>query len=95
LTRIFTDISVSPDFTGLPTNVYHGLVHLTDNAAAVLILVAGLGLVVSLIGLVIASFTANRELGERAKGGIAISVSAVALLYIGVAAANYAGHLFQ
>jgi hypothetical protein len=95
VTRIFTDISVSPDFTGLPTNVYRGLVHLTDNAAAVLILVAGLGLVVSLIGLVIASFTANRELGERAKGGIAISVSAVALLYIGVAAANYAGHLFQ
>ena len=95
MTRIFTDISVSPDFTGLPSNVYRGLVHLTDNAAAVLILVAGLGLVVSLIGLVIASFTANRELGERAKGGIAISVSAVALLYIGVAAANYAGHLFQ
>ena len=45
MTRIFTDISVSPDFTGLPSNVYHGLVHLTDNAAAVLILVAGLGLV--------------------------------------------------
>ena len=95
MTRIFSDISVKPDFNGLPASVYHGLVHLTDNAAAVLILVAGLGLVVSLIGLVLASFTANRELGERAKGGIAISVSAVALLYIGVAAANYAGHLFQ
>jgi hypothetical protein len=94
VTRIFADISVTPDFAGLPANVYHGLVHLTDNAAAVLTLVAGLGLVVSLTGLVIASFTANRELGERAKGGIAVSVFAVALLYIGVAAANYAGHLF-
>jgi len=95
VTRVLTDISVNPDFNGLPSNVYHGLVHLTDNAAAVLTLVAGLGLTVSLIGLVMASFTANRELGERAKGGIAVSVSSVALLYIGVAAANYAGHLFK
>jgi hypothetical protein len=95
VTRVLTDISVNPDFNGLPSNVYHGLVHLTDNAAAVLTLVAGLGLTVSLIGLVIASFTANRELGDRAKGGIAVSVSSVALLYIGVAAANYAGHLFK
>ena len=88
-------ISVSPDFSGLPPSVYHGLVHLTDNAAAILTLVAGLGLTVSLICLVLASFTANRELGERAKGGIAVSVFSVALLYIGVAAANYAGHLFN
>ena len=57
-------------------------------------LVAGLGIVVSLTGLVIASFTANRELGERAKGGIAVSVGALGLLYIGVAAANYSSHLF-
>jgi hypothetical protein len=95
VTRILNDISVTPDFTGLPPSVYHGLVHLTNNAAAVLTLVAGLGLVVSLIGLVIASFTANRELAERAKGGIAVSVFSIALLYIGVAAANYAGHLFS
>ena len=68
----------------------------TDIAHAVpLTLVAGLGLTVSLIGLVLASFTANRELGERAKGGIAVSVFSIALLYIGVAAANYAGHLFS
>jgi len=33
----------------LPPNVYHGLVHLTNNAAAVLTLVVGLA--VSLIGL--------------------------------------------
>ncbi len=94
MTGIFLDISVTPDFSGLPANVYQGLVHLTNNAAAVLTLVAGLGLTVSLIGLVLASFTANRELGERAKGGIAVSVFSVALLYVGVAAANYAGHLF-
>ena len=95
MTRILTDIAITPDFAGLPPNLYHGLIHLTNNAAAVLTLVAGLGLVVSLIGLVIASFTANRELGERAKGGIAVSIASVALLYIGVAAANYAGHLFS
>jgi hypothetical protein len=95
VTRILSDVNVTPDFTGLPPSVYHGLVHLTNNAAAVLTLVAGLGLVVSLIGLVLASFTANRELGERAKGGIAVSIFSVALLYIGVAAANYAGRLFS
>ncbi len=93
--RILNDISVRPDFVGLPPSVYHGLVHLTNNAAAVLTLIAGLGLTVSLIGLVLASFTANRELGERAKGGIAVSVFSIALLYIGVAAANYAGRLFN
>jgi hypothetical protein len=95
LTQIFADISVTPDFNGLPSSVYHGLVQLTNNAAAILTLVAGLGLTVSLIGLVIASFTANRELGERAKGGIAVSVFSVSLMYVGVAAANYAGHLFK
>ena len=95
MTHVLTDISVTPDFRGLPPNVYQGLIHLTNNAAAVLTLVASLGLVVSLIGLVLASFTGNRELGERAKGGIAVSVFSIALLYIGVAAANYAGHLFS
>jgi len=95
VTHVLTDISVTPDFRGLPPNVYQGLIHLTNNAAAVLTLVASLGLVVSLIGLVLASFTGNRELGERAKGGIAVSVFSIALLYIGVAAANYAGHLFS
>jgi len=95
VTHFITDISVTPDFNGLPPSVYHGLVHLTNNAAGVLTLVAGLGLTVSLIGLVLASFTQNPQLAERAKGGIAVSVFSVALLYIGVAAANYAGHLFQ
>jgi len=95
VTHFITDISVTPDFNGLPPSVYHGLVHLTNNAAGVLTLVAGLGLTVSLIGLVLASFTQNPQLADRAKGGIAVSVFSVALLYIGVAAANYAGHLFQ
>ena len=91
---IFNDISVRPDFNGLPPALLHGLIQLTNNAAGLLTLVAGLGIVVSLTGLVIASFTANRELGERAKGGIAVSIGALALLYIAVAVANYAGHLF-
>ena len=95
MTHILTDIAVTPDFTGLPPAVYHGLVHLTNNAAALLTLVAGLGLTVSLTGLVLASLTSNPQLAERAKGGIAVSVFSIALLYIGVAAANYAGHLFQ
>ena len=95
MTHFVTDISITPDFNGLPPSVYHGLVHLTNNAAAVLLLVAGLGLTVSLIGLVLASFTANHQLTERARGGVAVSILSIALLYIGVAAANYAGHLFQ
>jgi hypothetical protein len=95
LSRIFGDISVRPDFSGLPPTVYHGLVQLTDNAAAILTLVAGLGLTVSLIGLIVASFTSNRELGERAKGGATVSILSIALLYVGVAAANYAGRLFS
>jgi len=95
VTRFVNDISVHPDFSGLPSSVYYGLVHLTNNAAGILTLVAGLGLTVSLIGLVLASFTSNQQLAERSKGGIAVSIFSVALLYIGVAAANYAGHLFQ
>jgi hypothetical protein len=93
--QILNGISVRPDFNGLPQSVVHGLIQLTDNAAAVLTLIAGLGLTVSIIGLVIASFTSSRELGERAKGGIAISVLSLMLLYLGVAAANYAGGLFN
>ena len=95
MTHYLTDISITPDFTGLPPSVYHGLIHLTNNAAAILLLVAGLGLTVSLIGLVLASFTANHQLAERARSGIAVSIFSVALLYVGVAATNYVAHLFQ
>ena len=57
-----TDISVRPDFSGLPPSVLHGLIHLTNNAAALLTLISGLGIVVSLIALganVVGSVTVN------------------------------------
>jgi len=92
--RWFLDVVVSPDFTGLPSNVHTGLIHLTNNAAALLTLVSGLGIVVSLIGLVFASWTSNPQLTERAKNGLVVSIAAVALLYLGVAAANYTARLF-
>ncbi len=90
----FLDISITPDFTGLPANVYSGLVHLTNNAAAVLMLVSGLGIAVSLLGLLFASWTQNHQLSERMRGSLLLSVCAIALLYVGVAAANYAARLF-
>ncbi len=92
---LLADVSVTPDFSGLPPNVLHGLQHLTNNAAAVLMLISGLGIVVSLIVLVLASWTSNPQLSDRAKGGLVVSIGAMALLYIGVAVANYSGHLFQ
>ncbi len=92
---LLADVSVTPDFSGLPPNLLHGLQHLTNNAAAVLMLISGLGIVVSLIMLVLASWTSNPQLGDRAKGGLVISIGSMALLYIGVAVANYSGHLFQ
>jgi hypothetical protein len=88
------DISIQPDFKGLPPNVLQGLIHLTNNAAALLTLVSGLGIVVSLIGLVFASWTSHHQLAERAKSGLAVSIAAMALLYVAVAAANYTGRLF-
>ena len=88
------DIVIRPDFNGLPPNVHEGLVHLTNNAAALLALVSGLGIVVSLIGLVFASWTSHHQLAERSKSGLAISIGAMALLYVAVAAANYTGRLF-
>ena len=88
------DISVHPDFDGLPPNVHQGLVHLTNNAAALLALISGLGIVVSLIGLVFASWSSNHQLAERSKSGIAVSVGAMALLYAAFAVANYTGRLF-
>ena len=38
---------------------------------------------------------ANPQLAERSKSSLGISIAAVALLYLGVAAANYAGRLFS
>lgn len=90
----YLDIAVKPDFSGLPPNVSSGLIHLTDNAAAVLMLVSGLGIVISLLGLVFGSWTQNPQLNERMKGSLLLSVGAIALLYVGVALANYAARLF-
>ena len=89
------DIAVRPDVSGLPPNVVAGLAHLANNAAGLLVVVSGIGIAVSLIGWVIASFTSNPQLAERSKSSLGISIAAVALLYLGVAAANYAGRLFS
>ena len=88
------DIAVRPDFDGLPSNVHAGLIHLTNNAAALLALISGLGIVVSLIALVFASWTSNHQLSERSKSGLGVSVGAMALLYAAFAVANYTGRLF-
>ena len=92
---VLTDISVRPDVSGLPPTVIAGLAHLANNAAALLVIVSGLGIAVSLIGWVVASFTGNPQLAERSKSSLGVSIAAVALLYLGVAAANYAGRLFS
>lgn len=93
--RLSSDISVHPDVNGLPAGVVAGLEHLANNAAGLLVIVSGLGIAVSLIGLVFASFSSNPQLAERSKASLGVSIAAVALLYIGIAAANYAGHLFS
>jgi hypothetical protein len=90
-----TDVSVHPDLHGLPPSVLHGLAQLANNAAGLLVIVSGIGIAVSLIGWVIASFTSNPQLAERSKSSLGVSIAAIALLYIGIAAANYAGRLFS
>ncbi len=92
---IATEIAVHPDLNGLPANVLTGLAHLANNAAGLLVLVSGIGIAVSLIGWVLASFTGNPQLAERSKSSLGVSIAAVALLYLGIAAANYAGRLFS
>ena len=95
LLRLPTDINVHPDVSGLPPNVLAGLAHLANNAAGLLVIFSGIGIAVSLIGWVFASFTSNPQLIERSKSSLGISITAVALLYVGIAAANYAGRLFS
>jgi hypothetical protein len=89
------DLIVRPDFQGLPDNVTRGLERLTNNAAAVLLLVSALGIVVSIGGMVIGSWTQSQQLSERSRQGLLISSGAGALLFIAVAAANYAIRTFQ
>ena len=90
-----SDITVHPDISGLPPTVINGLAHLANNAAGLLVIVSGIGIAISLIGWVIASFTGNPQLAERSKSSLGVSIAAVALLYLGVATANYAGRLFS
>jgi hypothetical protein len=92
---VLQDINVHPDVSGLPPNVVAGLIHLANNAAGLLMIVSGIGIAVSLAMWVVGSFTSNPQLVERSKSSLGVSVSAVALLYLGVAAANYAGRLFS
>lgn len=92
---VANDISVHPDLHGLPSTVLAGLAQLANNAAGLLVIVSGIGIAISLIGWVIASFTSNPQLAERSKSSLGISIGAVALLYLGIAAANYAGRLFS
>jgi hypothetical protein len=92
---IASDIRVYPDLHGLPPNVLAGLEHLANNAAGLLVLVSGIGIAVSLIGWVFAAFSSNPQLAERSKSSLGVSIAAVALLYLGIAAANYAGRLFS
>lgn len=89
------DLSVRPDFAGLPDNLTRGLIRLTDNAAAILLLVSGLGIVVSIGGMVLGSWMQNQQLSERSRHGLVIAAGSGALLFIAVAAANYAMRTFQ
>src|SRR5258708_33474884 len=95
LTSRLMDLSVRPDFEGLPVNLTRGLVRLTDNAAALLLLISALGIVLSIGGMVIGSWMQNQQLLERSRHGLVISAGAGALLAIAVAAANYATRTFQ
>lgn len=92
---IVLDISVKPDFQGLPDNLTRGLVRLSDNAAAILLLVSGLGIVVSITGMVVGSWLQNQHLSERSRHGLFVSAAAGALLFVAVGAANYATRTFQ
>jgi len=89
------DIEVKPDYTGLPPNLERGLIHLTNNAAGLLMLISGAGIAISLVAWVLASWAHSHEVSQRAKHGLAVSAASGALLYLGVMAANYATGLFR
>ena len=89
------DITVTPDFTGLPQNLVVGLTKLTNNALALLLLIAGLGIAISLILMVVGSWLHNPSVKERGIGGLFISSAAGGLFYVAIAFANYSTHLFR
>jgi len=89
------DISVQPDFNGLPPNLRTGLIHLTDNVAALMLLIAGLGIAASLIGMVVGHAFHSQHIAERSRSGLLVSAGSGAILYIAVTAANYGISLFR
>jgi hypothetical protein len=93
--RPLLDIEIQPQFDGLPPQIEHGLVHLTDNLAAVLVLASGLGIVISLLGLQLGHWLGSHALRERFKQSLFMSAGAGALLFTAVAASNYATALFR
>lgn len=88
------DIYVQPDFNGLPDNLRAGLQHLTNNAAALLLLIAGVGVICSLIGMV-AGYALHTQVSERSRSALMVSAASGALLYAGIAAINYGTGLFR
>jgi uncharacterized membrane protein YpjA len=89
------DVSVHPDFAGLPENLTRGLIRLTDNAAALLLLISGLGIVISITGMVVGSWMQSQQLSDRSRHGLIVSAGAGAMLFVAVAVANYAIRTFQ
>lgn len=91
----YLDVSIRPQFEGLPPSITSGLTKLTDNLAAVLLLASALGIVVSILGLLIGNWLGSHALHERFKQSLLTSAGAGALLFVAVAAANYATALFR
>ena len=89
------DITVTPDYDGLPSNLHQGLVHLTNNAAAVMMLVSGLGIVMAVGGLVVGHVLHRQHITERSWSALGIAAGAGAILFIAVHAANYTTGLFR
>jgi len=89
------DIQVTPDYNGLPSNLQAGLIHLTNNAAALMFLVSGLGIVLSVGGVVVGHVLHKQHISERSWGALGIASGAGAILFIAVHAANYTAGLFR
>ena len=92
---VLADITVRPDFTGLPPNLLHGLQRLADNAAGVMLLVSAIGIGLSITLWVVGSWIGNNHLVSRAKSSLLVSASSGAMLYATVAGANYMTALFR
>ena len=91
---VLLDISIQPSLQGIPPSVIKGLIQLGDNLAAVLLIIAGIGIVLSLIGMVAGSWLRQPYLAERSRSGLMVAASAGGLLFAAVAIANYATRLF-